>query len=139
MFQKSQQSGRSMIEMLGVLAIIGILSVAGIAGYTQAIKKNTVNDILSAATTCAILTRSYKGGDIDVGKNCTDIGLEPEAIPSGVSITGKYDESQNIVTVTVTAQNEEQCLAVAAGAKGRRDNCATIGGYKTDIITNFND
>ena len=29
---KSEQSGRSMVEMLGVLAIIGVLSVGGIAG-----------------------------------------------------------------------------------------------------------
>ena len=33
---KSNQTGRSMIEMLGVLAIIGVLSTAGIAGYTKA-------------------------------------------------------------------------------------------------------
>ncbi|MBR2136742.1 MAG: prepilin-type N-terminal cleavage/methylation domain-containing protein [Alphaproteobacteria bacterium] len=33
---KTNQSGRSMIEMLGVLAIIGVLSVGGIAGYSKA-------------------------------------------------------------------------------------------------------
>ena len=36
---KSEQSGRSMVEMLGVLAIIGILSVGGIAGYSRAMAK----------------------------------------------------------------------------------------------------
>ena len=128
-----------MVEMLGVLAIIGVLSVAGIAGYSMAMKKNTVNDILSAATTCAILARSYKGDDIDTGKNCTDIGLEAEAIPSGVSITGKYDASEDKVTVTVTAKDEEQCRAVAAGAKGTTGSCVANGNYKTDIITDFND
>ena len=36
---KSEQSGRSMVEMLGVLAIIGVLSVGGIAGYSKAMAK----------------------------------------------------------------------------------------------------
>ena len=36
---KSEQSGRSMVEMLGVLAIIGVLSVGGIAGYSKAMSK----------------------------------------------------------------------------------------------------
>ncbi len=31
--KKTDQSGRSMVEMLGVLAIIGVLSVGGISGY----------------------------------------------------------------------------------------------------------
>ena len=36
---KSEQSGRSMVEMLGVLAIIGVLSVGGISGYSKAMAK----------------------------------------------------------------------------------------------------
>ena len=40
---KTNQSGRSMIEMLGVLAIIGVLSVGGIAGYSKAMSKYRIN------------------------------------------------------------------------------------------------
>lgn len=134
MFQKSQQSGRSMVEMLAVLAIIGVLSVAGIAGYSQAMKKNVVNDILSAASTCAVLARTREGNNVE---NCKDIGVEAEAIPNGVSITALYDETQDKVTVTVTAQNEEQCRAVAAVANGTTGFCVPNGNYKTDIITEF--
>jgi len=36
---KSNQEGRSMVEMLGVLAIIGVLSVGGISGYSKAMAK----------------------------------------------------------------------------------------------------
>ena len=36
---KSDQNGRSMVEMLGVLAIIGVLSVGGISGYSKAMAK----------------------------------------------------------------------------------------------------
>ena len=32
---KTDNYGRSMLEMLGVLAIIGILSIVGIAGYSK--------------------------------------------------------------------------------------------------------
>ena len=40
---KSNQFGRSMMEMLGVIAIIGILTVGGIAGYSKAMEKYYVN------------------------------------------------------------------------------------------------
>lgn len=44
---KSQESGRSMIEMLGVLAIVGVLSVGGLAGYAQAMQKYKVYKVSS--------------------------------------------------------------------------------------------
>lgn len=40
------ESGRSMIEMLGVLAVIGVLSVTGLYGYTLAMRKHKVNEII---------------------------------------------------------------------------------------------
>ena len=46
---KSEQTGRSMVEMLGVLAIIGVLSVGGIAGYSKAMTKFKINKSLSHA------------------------------------------------------------------------------------------
>ena len=42
---KTNENGRSMIEMLGVLAIIGVLSVGGIAGYSKAMNKFKTNKI----------------------------------------------------------------------------------------------
>ena len=132
---KSQQSGRSMVEMLGVLAIIGVLSVAGIAGYTMAMRKIKVNDILSAATTCSILVRTAaeEGGDVTKA-NCTTFGLEAESIPSGVTIEGEYSSSSGQVTVTVTAENPTQCHSVASGVEGTvQTMCDTSS--KVEIIT----
>ena len=54
----NNENGRSMVEMLGVLAIIGVLSVAGIAGYSMAMKKYRVNEILNAASQCAVLAQA---------------------------------------------------------------------------------
>ena len=42
---KTNEAGRSMIEMLGVLAIIGVLSVGGIAGYSKAMNKFKTNKV----------------------------------------------------------------------------------------------
>ena len=42
---KTNETGRSMIEMLGVLAIIGVLSVGGIAGYSKDMNKFKNNKI----------------------------------------------------------------------------------------------
>ena len=42
---KSNETGRSMIEMLGVLAIVGVLSVGGIAGYSKAMTKFKTNKL----------------------------------------------------------------------------------------------
>ena len=39
-------AGRSMIEMLGVLAIIGVLTVGGIAGYSKAMEKFKMNQLI---------------------------------------------------------------------------------------------
>ena len=43
---KTEQSGRSMVEMLGVLAIVGVLSVGGIAGYSKALAKYKTSQTL---------------------------------------------------------------------------------------------
>lgn len=47
---KTNQNGRSMIEMLGVLAIIGVLTVGGILGYTKAMAKYRSNKVIDQIT-----------------------------------------------------------------------------------------
>lgn len=47
---KSNQDGRSMIEMLGVLAIVGVLSVGGITGYSKAMAKARNNQFINQAS-----------------------------------------------------------------------------------------
>lgn len=44
---KTNQKGRSMVEMLGVLAIIGVLSAGGLAGYSKAMKQHKMNTFLN--------------------------------------------------------------------------------------------
>ncbi|MBR6232023.1 MAG: hypothetical protein IKQ99_02875 [Alphaproteobacteria bacterium] len=116
---KNNETGRSMVEMLGVLAIIGVLSVAGIAGYSMAMKKIKVNDILSIASQCSILARTYQGIGATTATSCTALGIDPDEIPSGISsasFTGKFEEAvagQNghpaRVVVNLTAEDNNQC------------------------------
>lgn len=55
---KSNEKGRSMIEMLGVLAIVGVLSVGGILGYTKAMGKYKVNQLLNQLAELTINIRT---------------------------------------------------------------------------------
>ena len=55
---KSEQSGRSMVEMLGVLAIIGVLSVGGIAGYSKAMAKFKTSKALDQVSTTVANVRT---------------------------------------------------------------------------------
>jgi len=63
--RKSNQTGRSMVEMLGVLAIIGVLSVGAIAGYQKAMFKYKLNKQAQQLNTIINLmsrhTKSFKG------------------------------------------------------------------------------
>lgn len=81
---KTNESGRSMIEMLGVLAIIGVLSVGGIAGYSKAMNKfktNKVADNVSMMVanikTMYAQQKTYK--DLDTGSART-MGLIPDEL-----------------------------------------------------------
>ena len=58
-YDRSNENGRSMIEMLGVLAIIGVLSVGGIAGYSKAMHKYRVNKAIEQITLIAGNARTF--------------------------------------------------------------------------------
>ena len=51
--RKTNETGRSMVEMLGVLAIVGTLSVGGVYGYGVAMKKHKANELLHQASMLA--------------------------------------------------------------------------------------
>ncbi|MBQ9089963.1 MAG: hypothetical protein IJY58_02825 [Alphaproteobacteria bacterium] len=53
--KRTNESGRSMVEMLGVLAIIGVLSIGGIAGYTMAMNRYRANEVVDAVNKYAVI------------------------------------------------------------------------------------
>ena len=56
--KKTNESGRSMVEMLGVLAIVGVLSVGGLAGYTTAMNKYRATEIMNAISLTLVAAES---------------------------------------------------------------------------------
>ena len=76
---KTNESGRSMVEMLGVLAIIGVLSVMGIAGYTQAMKSHRANEIVNATAICYMLGMAQNAGS---GGTAMTYTPKPEGVSS---------------------------------------------------------
>lgn len=67
---KSEQSGRSMVEMLGVLAIIGVLSVGGIAGYSKAMAKyKTTQTLDQLSMLTANIRTAFSGATSYAGLN----------------------------------------------------------------------
>jgi len=79
---KTNENGRSMVEMLGVLAIIGVLSVGAIAGYSKAMFKYKMNktlDILShAVNRVAELETMNLGTEIRGASDAKKYGIFPD-------------------------------------------------------------
>ena len=108
---KTNESGRSMIEMLGVLAIIGVLSVGGIAGYSKAMNKfktnkvaDNVSMLVANIKTMYAQQNSYDG--LTDG-SAVDMGLVPDELvadktpgtggaASTVTLTNAYNGSVDI-------------------------------------------
>ncbi len=70
--KRTNESGRSMVEMLGVLAIIGVLSIGGIAGYSMAMNRYRANEALDLATKYAVVLYSGKQTYAALGNDESD-------------------------------------------------------------------
>ncbi len=59
--KKSNEYGRSMIEMLGVLAIIAMLSAGALSGYSKAMRRHRLNEMISQTAQMVVNIRSFYG------------------------------------------------------------------------------
>jgi type II secretory pathway pseudopilin PulG len=83
--RKTNETGRSMVEMLGVLAIIGVLSVGGVYGYGVAMKKHKANELLHQASMLATTVSAQA---------MTNDGKLPETTTSFANSSyGTFDQS----------------------------------------------
>ncbi len=124
--RKTNETGRSMVEMLGVLAIIGVLSVAGVAGYKAAVRKALANNLLNQASMRAtdVATQIGSGNLDSLGNDAFDGNLG-----SGVTMTPgvkgpdgytDYDETDEQFTLTLEGLDEELCQQMQSMAGGSR-------------------
>ena len=132
----NNENGRSMVEMLGVLAIIGVLSVAGIAGYSMAMKKYRVNEIVNAASQVAILALAkYETTQTSVTDyTASQAGLGTAKIggvdPTNIKATANSTTKQiNITLPTEIAKTDIQAVLGTDCMIGEhKANYATMGG-----------
>lgn len=106
---KSEQSGRSMVEMLGVLAIIGVLSVGGIAGYSKAMAKFKTSKALDQVSTTVANVRTlysgqpnYSGLNTEIAIKMGAIGAEMLSGQSPTSAKVAYNAFNGEVTISAT-------------------------------------
>ena len=158
---KTNESGRSMIEMLGVLAIIGVLSVGGIAGYSKAMNKfktnkvaDNVSMLVANIKTMYAQQSSYK--DLTKGY-AVDLGVVPDELvasktagasgaASTVTLTNAYNGSvdinaSNSVGATTSSSSTGDSLAFTIVFNGlSKEACITLAtndwgsGYSSGLI-----
>ena len=145
--RKTNESGRSMVEMLGVLAIIGVLSVGGIAGYTMAMRSYQANEILQAASMLAMEARLKESS---TALKASDIGIKkiPGMTKVGEGATGDSDLQATYASgkVTVsTTDNIDKAIGNAVCAKLTTDTSKLVYADGTckdgtiKIIYNYNE
>ena len=107
---KTNETGRSMIEMLGVLAIIGVLSVGGIAGYSKAMNKFKTNKVADNVSMIVTNIRTlYAQQNNYAGLNnitAIQMGVVPDELGTNATsgtLTNAFLGGVNIGTATVTS------------------------------------
>lgn len=112
---KSEQSGRSMVEMLGVLAIIGVLSVGGIAGYSKAMAKFKTSKALDQVSTTVANVRTLYSGQPNYSGLTTAIAIQMGAIgaemlsgQSPTSASTAYNAFNGSVTISATTVSDRK-------------------------------
>ncbi len=144
---KTNEQGRSMIEMLGVLAIIGVLSVGGFSLVNKMHNSYEVNQVIDItgelASRTRTVVRNYDDSDDedDSKKNTSmetflrkakaipDIFLDADDFEFGdVKFTVQYLGDQ-IVTFAVKAENltEEMCMEMVTTNWGGPGSSGFLG------------
>ena len=129
---KTNESGRSMVEMLGVLAIIGVLSVAGIAGYSTAMKRYKANELLNEASKRAVVVAGKF-----LHSNTADLSeFAGQTVAGGsfVDNTPITKDGNNQFTLTINGVDEDVCnqmeKSLPAAVQKFDASCATSNTVK---------
>ena len=148
---KTEQSGRSMVEMLGVLAIIGVLSVGGIAGYSKAMAKYKTTQTLDQLTmlvanirTAYASATSYAGLDTESARNWGLASTDMYSTTAGELVNpfmGQVDvgaaEANTIANMGFVVRYDgiprDACVAVATAGWGEGFSGVSDGGDGSKI------
>ena len=152
---KTNESGRSMIEMLGVLAIIGVLSIGGIAGYSKAMGKHRVNKCIDQITQIVSSTRAlfyghknYAALDDSTANLVEKAHLFPDELGTGTGTNpfggnvvikaakkNSSDTKKKAFSLTYTTIPEESCvdLATQDWGRGARSGLVSVKVNSTEV------
>jgi len=134
--KKTNENGRSMVEMLGVLAIIGVLSIGGIAGYTLAMNKYRANEIVNAVVQAAVECRTRGQISSDVYTDIQGLGT-PSCVKQSiglVSFTVAYEDVAKAVVKTINVYSEAN-LSSSAGTVGVVENSKVTSSSNSSALT----
>ncbi len=143
---KTNETGRSMIEMLGVLAIIGVLSVGGIAGYSKAMNKFKTNKVAdNVSMLVANIKTLYAQQNTYTGlenKTAISMGVVPDELGTDATkgtLTNAFsgpvyiaasnstaDKDMKAFTIVFTKLSREACISLATNDWG--------SGYSSGLI-----
>lgn len=143
---KTNENGRSMIEMLGVLAIIGVLSVGGIAGYSKAMNKfktNKVADNVSmlVANIKTLYAQQNSYAELD-NASAVSMGVVPDELGTDSSnLLNAFNGPVNIhVSDSTDTKNHDNKAFVIYFGNLSREACITLAtndwgsGYSSGLI-----
>ncbi|MBE6446140.1 MAG: hypothetical protein E7021_01880, partial [Alphaproteobacteria bacterium] len=121
--RKTNETGRSMVEMLGVLAIMGVLSVGGVYGYGVAMKKHKANELLHRASMLA----STVSAQIMTGKNPTTLDSFANS-DLGTFTLETYTDGDNTFKLKISNIDDNVCEQMKS----------SMGGMVRDIVCDEN-
>ena len=140
---KTNESGRSMIEMLGVLAIIGVLSVGGIAGYSKAMNKfktnkvaDNVSMLVANIKTLYAQQKTYNGL---TNQTAVDMGVVPDELGTTSDLTNAFNGKVYISTADSTTDDDDKAFNIVFDGLSR-EACITLAtndwgsGYSSGLI-----
>lgn len=144
--KKFSQLGRSMIEMLGVLAIIGVLSIGALAGYSYAMQKYRVNEIIDTMYKLAtvaivaepVLESSLARAPAEIWvryADLSDLGLDGKKVAGMISTMEAYyyDDTPDIINIFVIKDEVPVEIFKAIKAETNARVFMTSEYYRTEL------
>ena len=130
--KRTNESGRSMVEMLGVLAIIGVLSVGGIAGYTMAMNRYRSNEIIDMANKLAVVAFSARETYAAMHNGVVDSNFNAPTLKSSGLYTGSTINGATFSNITYYSTTD--CTGTALVASDTETSKTALG---VGITINF--
>ena len=99
---KTNENGRSMIEMLGVLAIIGVLSVGGITAFGTMFNRYKINETQIQANAIAAKISAYGSESASYDGLTNVAAIKMGAVPSKAVADADKGELTNLYRGSIT-------------------------------------